>query len=89
MTKGDRYRDKIGNRSEGKADLHLDIQNAHTALIRYILDGLDASPVIISSKLRVLDETALIHQRQKPILAREVVVSTVLFVGAGGACCVY
>ncbi len=76
-------------RRRGRADLHLDIQDTHTTLVRYVLDRFDAGAVVIAAKLGVLDEAAGIDQRQERFLAGEVVVPPVLFVGAGGACRIY
>lgn len=58
--------------------LHLDIQDADPTLLGNVFHRLDACAVVISSKLCVLDEAALLHQVEEGLLGHEVVLSTVL-----------
>ena len=63
--------------------LHLNVQNAHPALLRNVLDRLDARAVVVAAKLGVLDEALLLHQVQELFLGDEVVLAAVLLAVAG------
>ena len=63
--------------------LHLDIQYADPPLLSYVLDSLDARPIVIAAKLRMLDEAAIIHERQELLLGRKVVLTSVLLTRSG------
>lgn len=68
--------------------LHLNVQHADPAFLRYALDGFHTRPVVIASELRMLDETPFIYQFQKRLFCGEVVLDAVAFAGSRGTCCI-
>jgi len=73
-----------GNRS--MTDLHLNIQNTDPPLLRHIIHGLDARPIMIPPKLCMFNETLLVHELQELVLRRKVVFAAILLTGAWRAC---
>lgn len=64
-------------------DLHFNVQDAYSSLLSYVLDCLNARPIVVVSELSVLDETLFVDQLQKALLRSEVVLATVLLAWAG------
>lgn len=60
------------------ADLHFDIQNACSVLLRNILDSLNASAVVVGAELGMLNEAACIDKFQEILLGNKVVLDTIL-----------
>lgn len=58
--------------------LHLNVQNARSALISYVFHCLHACPVEIASELRMLNEATVFHHLQEVLLGRVVVVDAIL-----------
>ena len=53
--------------------LHLNIQNTDPPLLRNLLHGPDARPIIVSPELCMLDKPIRLHQIQKRLFGREIV----------------
>lgn len=86
-----RRREREGKERKEYGDLtylHLNIQNAHLSRLLNSLNSLKTRPVHILPELCVLDECALLNQRLKLFARGEVIVFSVLFGAAGGACCI-
>ena len=58
--------------------LHLNIENTYSALLCDILHRLNTGAVVVSSKLRMLDESVLAHEIQKVFLGRVVIFASML-----------
>ncbi len=69
--------------------LHLNVKNADAPLRRHVLDRFDARAIIVARELRVLNESAGIHQPQELIAADEVVLAPVLLAWPGRPSCVW
>lgn len=66
-------------RSGGSTYLHFDIQNANATFLSDVLHCLDTGPVVISSELRMFDESILADELKEVILRREVILASVFF----------
>lgn len=58
--------------------LHLNIENTYSALLCDVLHRLNTGAVVVSSKLRMLDESVLAHEIQKVFLGRVVIFASML-----------
>lgn len=65
--------------------LHFNIQDTYSALLSNVLHGLDASAVVVSAELRMLDEPIAVHKAKEIFLGREEVFPAVFFAGSWGA----
>lgn len=58
--------------------LHFNIENTYSALLCNVLHRLNTGAVIVSSKLRMLDESVLAHEIQKVFLGRVIIFASML-----------
>lgn len=58
--------------------LHFNIENTYSALLCNILHRLNTGAVVVSSKLRMLDESVLAHEIQKVFLGRVIIFASML-----------
>lgn len=69
--------------TQTETHLHFNIQNAHPSPLRNIFYGLDARPIAVAAKLRMLDEPLLLHQFLE-FLGRDKVVFAALLLARAG-----
>lgn len=73
----------------GRTNLHLDIQNACPSLLRNVPDRFYTGPIIVSPKLRMLNEAVIRHKRQESLPSRKMILDAVVFSCTGGPCRIF
>lgn len=68
------------------AHLHLNVQNACSALISHVLHSLYARPVEVASELRMLNEATLVHHLQEVLFGGVVVVYSIFLAVSRTSC---
>lgn len=81
--------DLVNKVLSGLTNLHLNIQYAYPPFLRHILYGLNARPVVIPSKLCMLNEPPFVHQLQERFFRGEVVLAPIDLARTGRPRCVY